>query len=72
MRNNLSIYTKAFASMTCSSLILISNNSELAARYLPNKEENHNKNKINQLNINQSLHGQIATFDFAKKMMYYL
>ena len=39
MENNLSKFTKVFTSMACFSLILISNNSELAARYLLDKEE---------------------------------
>ena len=38
MRNNLSKYTKAFTSMACFCLVLISNNTELAARYLLDKE----------------------------------
>ena len=43
MRNNLSKFAKAFTSMACFSSILISNNSELAARYLLDKEGNLNK-----------------------------
>ena len=38
MRNNLSKFTKAFTSMACFSVIFISNSSELAARYLLDKE----------------------------------
>ena len=38
MRNNLSKFTKAFTSIACFSLILISNNTELAARYLLDKD----------------------------------
>ena len=45
MRNNLSKFTKAFTSMACFSLILISNNSELAARYLLDKEGELKKNQ---------------------------
>ena len=45
MRNNLSKFTKAFTSMACFSLILISNNSELAARYLLDKEAEFKKIK---------------------------
>ena len=66
MRNNLSKYTKAFTSIACFSLILISNNSELAAKYLPNKEE-HIKNKINPLNTNQYGNDLLSTVDFVKK-----
>ena len=53
MRNNLSIYKRAFASMAFFSLILISNNSELAAKFLPIKDEDLHKNKINPQNTNQ-------------------
>ena len=55
MRNNLSKFTKAITSVACFSFILISNNSELAARYLLNKEGEFKKIKINNKNTNQNL-----------------
>ncbi len=67
MRNNLSKYTKALTSMACFSLIFISNNSELAAKYLPHKKEVRNNNKVNPQNTNKYLNNPISTFDFVKK-----
>ncbi len=67
MRNNLSKFTKAFTSMACFSFIFISNNSELAARYLLNKEGEFKKNKINNKNTNHYLNDPISAFNFAKK-----
>ena len=67
MRNNLSKFTKAFTSMACFSFIFISNNSELAARYLLNKEGEFKKIKINNKNSNQYLNDPISAFNFAKK-----
>ena len=67
MRNNLSKFTKAFTSMACFSLILISNNSELAAKYLLDKEGEFNKNKINPRNTNQYINDPVSAFEFVKK-----
>ena len=67
MRNNLSKFTKAFTSMACFSLILISNNSELAAKYSIDKDEEFNKNKINLQNTNQYVNDPISAFEFEKK-----
>ena len=67
MRNNLSKFTKAFTSMACFSFIFISNNSELAARYLLNKEGEFKKIKINNKNTNQYLNDPISAFNFVKK-----
>ncbi|MDC3165218.1 BamA/TamA family outer membrane protein, partial [Prochlorococcus sp. AH-716-F10] len=67
MRNNLSKFTKAFTSMACFSFIFISNNSELAARYLLNKEGEFKKTKINNKNTNQYLNDSISAFNFVKK-----
>ncbi len=67
MRNNLSKFTKAFTSMACFSFIFISNNSELAARYLLNKEGEFKKIKINNKNTIQYLNNPISAFNFAKK-----
>ena len=67
MQNNLSKFTKAFTSMACFSFIFISNNSELAARYLLNKEGEFKKIKINNKNTNQYLNDPISAFNFAKK-----
>ena len=66
MRNNFSKFAKGFTSMACFSLILISNNSELAARYLLDKEGEFKKNKINIKNSNQYANDPISAFDFAK------
>ena len=46
MRNDLLKYRKAFTSMACFSLIVISNNSELYAKYLVNKDNGRFNNKI--------------------------
>ena len=67
MRNNQSKFTKAFTSMACFSLILISNNSELAARYLLDKEGELKKIKVNINNTNQNLNDPISAFNFVKK-----
>ena len=67
MRNNLSKFTKAITSMACFSFIFISNNSELAARYLLNKEGEFKKIEINNKNTNQYLNDPISAFNFAKK-----
>ena len=67
MQNNLSKFTKAFTSMACFSFIFVSNNSELAARYLLNKEGEFKKIKINNKNTNQYLNDPISAFNFAKK-----
>ena len=67
MQNNLSKFTKAFTSMACFSFIFISNNSELAARYLLNKEGEFKKIKINNKNTNQYLNDPISAFNFVKK-----
>ena len=70
MKNNLSKFTKAFTSMACFSSILISNNSELAAKYSIDKDGEFNKNKINLQNINQFVNDPISAFEFEKKIMY--
>ncbi len=67
MRNNFSKFTKAFTSMTCFSVILISNNSELAANYLIVNKEEINKNKINLKNTTHLLNDPLLTFDLDKK-----
>ena len=67
MRNNFSKFTKAITSMACFSFIFISNNSELAARYLLNKEGEFKKIKINNKNTNQYLNDPISAFNFVKK-----
>jgi outer membrane protein insertion porin family len=64
MRNNLSKFTKTLTSMACFSLILISNNSELAAKYLLSNEIEFDKDKINIQNINQYVHDPISAFNF--------
>ena len=66
MRNNLSKFTKAFTSMACFSIIFISNSSELAARYLLDKE-GELKNKVNIKDTNQYSNDPIKVFTFAKK-----
>ncbi len=67
MRNNLSKLTKTFTSIACFSLILTSNNSELTAKYLPDKEEGNKKNKINPLNSNEPAIDPISPYDYIKK-----
>ena len=67
MRNNLSKFTKTFTSIACFSIILISNNSELAAKFLPDKKEEKNKNKINLHNLNKSVIDQVSSYDFINK-----
>ena len=67
MRNNLSKFKKAFTSMACFSLILISNNSELAAKYNLDKEGEFKKNKINIQNTNQYDNDPISNFNFIEK-----
>ncbi|ABM72706.1 outer envelope membrane protein-like protein [Prochlorococcus marinus str. MIT 9515] len=67
MRNNLSKYTKVFTSIACFSLLLISNNSELAAKFLPDKEEDHNKIKNNPQNTNQYSNDSTSAFEFVQK-----
>ena len=66
MRNNLSKYIKVLTSIACFSLISISNNSELAAKYLPKKEEEFNENKINPININQYANDPLSAYDLVK------
>ena len=53
--------------MTCFSLILISNNTELAAKYLPNKERKIYKGRINLQNINENANDLKLAFDVLKK-----
>ena len=53
--------------MACFSLILISNNSELAAKYLLGNEGEFNKNKINLQNTNQYSTEPVSPFEFVKK-----
>ena len=67
MRNNLSKFTKALRSIASFSLILISNNSELVAKYLPSNEKEFNEDKINIQNINQYENDPISVFNFVKK-----
>ena len=67
MRNNLSKFIKPVTSISCFSLILISNNSELAAKYLSYKEGEIYKNKINFQSINQEENNRISAFDFLKR-----
>ena len=67
MRNNLSKFTKALTSLACFSFILSSNNSELAAKYLLDKEGDSKKIKINNKNTNQYLNDPISSFNFVKK-----
>ena len=66
MKNNLSKFAKVFTSMACFSLILISNNSELTAKYLRDNEAEFNKNKINLQNLNQNLSAPVSAFEFMK------
>jgi len=68
MRNNLSKFTKAFTSTVCFFLILISNNSELTAKYLFEKEGKIKKNKVNLQNKNlQANNSSSSSFDVLNK-----
>ena len=67
MRNNSSKYKKALSNIACFSLILISNSSELAAKYLPNKEEHQIKNKNNPFDLNHIQNDKISEFDIVNK-----
>ena len=64
MRNNLSKFKKPFTSMVCFFLILISNNSELTAKYLLDKEGEIKKNKVHLQDTNQYSINPISMFDF--------
>ena len=48
MHKDLVKFRKTLTSLACSPLILISNNLELAAKYLPNKEEGPIRYKTNE------------------------
>ncbi len=64
MRKNLSKFTKPFTSMVCLFLILISNNSELTAKYLLDKEREFTKDKVNLENGNQYSNNPISVFNY--------
>ncbi len=70
MQYNFSKYKKAFTNIVCLSFILISNNSELAAKYLPNKGPN--KNKTNPLNKNQYQTDPILVNEFMKEKNFFI
>ena len=57
MHKDLVKFRKTLASLTCSPLILISNNLELAAKYLPNKEEEPIRYKTNEEDKNNLILG---------------
>jgi len=59
MQKHLLKFRKVFTNIACPPLILISNNSELAAKYLPNKVEQSNTN----LEINNIKNGLVQEFD---------
>ena len=67
MKNNLSKFSKAFTSMACFSLIFISNNSELAAKYFLEKDGELNKSKIKLQNSIQYANEPISGFENLKK-----
>ena len=66
MRINLSKFIEAFTSIACLFLILTSNNSELAAKYLLFKEGRSNKNNLNLQSTNQNARKSISDFNFVK------
>ena len=66
MRNNFSKFAKGFTSLACFSLILISNNSELAAKYLLDIEGELKKNNINIKNTNLGANDTMSVLDFVK------
>ena len=60
MQKHLLKFRKVFTNIACSPLILISNNSELAAKYLPNEVEQSKKTlEIN--NIKNDLFKEVDT-----------
>ncbi len=63
MRNDPSKFAKAFTSIACFSSILISNNSELAAKYLLDKEGEFYENNINLKNTNKYLDDPVSAFE---------
>ena len=67
MRKDLLKLSKAFTSLACFSLIVISNNSELAAKYLVKKEVGPNKKKINTIDFNQNLNYQLTGFKYLQR-----
>ncbi len=67
MRNDFSKFKKGITSIACFSLILISNNSELAAKYLLIGEGELLKNQIKKHNSNKNQVNQKSAFNFFKK-----
>ena len=74
MHKDLVKFKKTLASLACSPLILISNNLELAAKYLPNKEEGPVRYKTNEedknnlsLGLNNSQKDSVLIADNGKK-----
>ena len=54
MKKHFLKFSKVFTNFAFSPLILISNNSELAAKYLPNDDKN--SNKTFEINANKGFH----------------
>ena len=67
MQNDLLKFRKGLTSFTCFSLILISNNSELAAKYITNKDMSLYKNNINLQDIIQDENNVRSLFNSNKE-----
>ncbi len=67
MQNNLQKFKKALTSITVFSVVLASNNSELAAKYLLDQEEGIKKNTMNIQKINKYSSEPISAFEFEEK-----
>ena len=61
-------FRKVFTNIACSPLILISNNSELAAKYLPNDLDQ----KIITSEINKEKNSAFQGFDIKKRRNFFL
>ncbi len=67
MRNEFLKFNKALTSLTCFTLILISNNSELAAKFLINNEVQLYEKKLKIRDINQNKNYPASKFKISKK-----
>ena len=61
-------FRKVFINIACSPLLLISNNTELAAKYLPNEHEQ----SISSLEINNIKNGFFQGFDIKHKQNFFI
>ena len=61
-------FRKVFTNIACSPLILLSNNSELAAKYLQNEDEQ----SISILEINNINNGLLQGFDIKQEKNFFV